>query len=378
MNNKLKQNEQNKKMKEYLKQLYYLLTNKYLDFIKIGKIIDCITELDKKKGNSYFDSLLQPEINKGIKIPSVIPIPSCVFQFHNYFTITPNNKGNFAFIFNPFFLGNIEANKFKEEFTIGRLKATTTNFLSTFFLNNSNSLNGISDNDNFTPIDINQLLPNVYEQYRLVSSSVQLKYTGRIDKISGILGASIIYDPIDIIGVNYNVVTSTNPPIRYRRTGITSKLAKYGNFDLAIDSSYHHENPTIDGIRAIYFPLDNAYEEFTKITETEMMQYKVIDNATEFTIQDKDNYKAGFNFFFYGLGTPGEEACFKIDIFSNFECLPNSTFLNYLPISNKVENISSSEKKENIKFVQSNAIKDLKSFIKNANNRNTLLESLII
>ena len=47
-----------------------------------------------------------------------------------------------------------------------------------------------------------------------------------------------------------------------------------------------------------------------------MMQYKVIDNATEFTIQDKDNYKAGFNFFFYGLGTPGEEACFKIDITS--------------------------------------------------------------
>ena len=35
----------------------------------------------------------------------------------------------------------------------------------------------------------------------------------------------------------------------------------------------------------------------------------------------------------YVLGAPASQACFKVDIYLNFECLPNSEFLNYMPIT---------------------------------------------
>ena len=49
--------------------------------------------------------------------------------------------------------------------------------------------------------------------------------------------------------------------------------------------------------------------------------------------------------FFYSLGALPSSNCFKVDIYCNFECLPNAKYLNYMPITLNPYVISNEEKK---------------------------------
>lgn len=363
------------KILDYLTQLFNALTSPHLDFIRIKNIIDRIIEYDQDNDNNYLNHLLYPEKYKGIKIPNNIPLPTNAFQYHNYFTIKPNQKGNFAFICNPVFLANSLDTNFLPELAIrDKFKITSVNYLTSFFINTNENLDGISDNNHFRPLNIQQSIPNIYEQYRLVSAAITVKYTGRLDKVSGILGASILYDKFNTVGCQYNLVYSSTPPVVFREYGKTDEMAKYGNFDLALDGIYHNENKALDGIRAIFFPSDNSYEEFIPVLGASLLSEKTTEpRSTTFICEDNDKYKTGFNFFFYGLGTPSEE-CFKVDIYCNFECLPNSEYTNYLPINTDNNFISNNVKQLAIKNAQKNAIQNLNSIHKKLNQRDTKLE----
>ena len=66
------------------------------------------------------------------------------------------------------------------------------------------------------------------------------------------------------------------------------------------------------------------------------------------------------------MGAPANTSCFKIDIFCNFECLPSSSFLNYLPLSMSTDFISGEQKRRAALIVQQTPIGKAEDEDKNA------------
>jgi hypothetical protein len=348
----------------YIAKLYESLNGEKINFDKIKNAVDALSLFNQKQEFCYLNNLMYPEKRKGVKIPSPIPVPSCAFQLHNSVTLTTNSHGYFAGVFNPFYLSN--GSRLPHLFEDGEDLTMNITKTTSLWFNNNEFLNGSADNLHFSPVYIQQDIPNVYDQYRLVSASITLRYIGRLDIASGLIGGAIVFDESPCVGVigtsgTGDAVESSNP-----------MLAKYGNFDLAQDSFYWQENQAIEGLRELYFPIDNSFEEYVKlndastiklvkqlISEDPRPQYAAICNM------DQDYYKSGFNFMFYGWGLPPSAACFKLDIYCNFECLPNSSFLNYLPLSMNAMGVSSEEKRQASLIVQKQPVmklNDEKSF----------------
>lgn len=353
-------------MLSYLTNLYDSMSGDKMDFRRVKNAVDALAMFNKKAEYNYLTNLMYPEKCKGVKIPSPIPVPSCSFQLHNCVTLSTNNKGNLAFMFNPFFLSNSDS--FAEppnDVQVGinniAYRLGKTYYLTSFWKNNNESLTGHEPNTSWSPVNIGQCIPGVYDQYRLVSASLVVKYIGRLDIASGVIGGAIIYNDSRNIGGNFDTTPLSGGDTIARITN-DPQLAKYGNFDLAMDSFYHQENMVIEGLRELYFPLDNSYEEYTKLVNSTDISWARSLALGRFSaeITDADMYKSGFNFFVYVLGAPPSSACFKVDIYCNFECLPNASFLNYLPLSMNTDSISSAEKKNAISVIQNKPVMTLK------------------
>lgn len=330
--------EYDKKMLTYLGKLYKGMTGEKMDFDTIKNSIDALQQYNSASEYKYLDNLLHPEKHKGIKIPSPIPVPSCSFQLHNSVTLSTNNMGNLAIVFNPFFLynsGGLADIPITYPGTASAYKTVTPTWLSSFYINNSSNLDGHTPTNNdsdWLPVNIGQGIPSVYDQYRLVSGSVVVKYIGRLDSVSGIIGGAIVFDEEKQIGY-FGQLNQESSSSMTHSTG--PWLKKYANFDLAMDAFYHQENLCLEGVRELYFPIDNTFEEYMKLLKSTYMSsvYRGTDIYGFHLEADQDYYKSGFNQMIYVLGAPASQACFKVDIYLNFECLPNSEFLNYMPIT---------------------------------------------
>jgi hypothetical protein len=199
-----------KKMLGYIGRLYEATHGEKLDFEKIKNAVDALQEFNTKNEYSYLNNLLHPEKCKGVKIPSQIPVPSCSFQLHNCVTLRTNASGNLAIVFNPYFLASNIHKEYIATYTSRTPEGVVwdkqfhTNYYTTLFVNNDNSLNGYSENNAWTPINIGQEIPPVYDQYRLVSASLVIKYIGRLDTVSGVIGGAIVCDENPEIGCDYN------------------------------------------------------------------------------------------------------------------------------------------------------------------------------
>lgn len=268
-----------KQFLSYLVDMFSVLKSDKIDLNKFNDIIDLLMELKKTQELDYYKCLLRPEKSKGCKIPSQLPIPSCSFQLKHSINISTNASGNLAFVFVPFYLG-----------TTG----STTG--GTFFLNNNVGLTGSASSNFFISTDIGQLIPPVYSSYRLVSSSVIVKYIGKLEAAQGTIGGAIVFEG-NVGHANYGV-TSSN-------------LAKYGDFNLARDAFFNQEHHILNGIREIFFPIDISYEYYSRLNTT----------------------REGFAQYVYILGGPASSTVAKVDIYSNFECLPDASFLNYIPVT---------------------------------------------
>jgi len=344
----------------------YQVINKpgYLDINRLRNAVNDLSEFNKIQEYDYLHNLLVPERCKGVKIPSPIPVPSCAFQMHNSVTLSTNSTGNMCAMFNPVFLSNsnlsqinipagtyIDSNGQQMAYGAANLQPQ---FLTTLWVNNADDLDGNSPNDNFVPYNIGQCIPPVYDQYRLVSASLVVRYIGRLDNASGLMCGAIVFDESRYIGGDLlDTATSSNVPF----STVNPDLAKYGNFELARDSFYHQENMAIEGLRMLYFPVDNSFEEYAKTFDTSLGDFSL--NASPAGVYanttlscQQDYYKSGFNFFFYSINAPPNTACFKVDIYCNYECLPNASFLNYLPLSMNAKGISSKEKQKANMIVQ--------------------------
>ena len=379
-------NNYDKEMLTILSDLYASLTGERLDLNNIANTVDMLMKYNAKSEYNYLNNLLYPEKCKSVKIPSPIPIPSCSFQLHNCVTLQPNGMGNIAILFNPNFLASKSFVTSPDHYTTDKkiyFSGTGTTYdetstlvpkagellyspsmLSSLLVNNDAGLTGTQPNNNFRPININQCIPDVYDQYRLVSASIVIKYIGRLDIVSGVIGGAIIFDENPVLNGTVYFKTGDGTAevgnlVQSYAELDTSRYAKYGNFDLAMDSFYHQENLCLEGLRQLYFPIDNSYEEYSKLISNSCVE-QVYDNHDEehmkYTIElDSDNFKSGFNFFIYTLGAPSS-SCLKLDIYCNYECLPNASFLNYMPTSVSTYGMNSKEKKETLDIVQSKPI----------------------
>ena len=348
----------------YLARLYEAINGEKLDFTNIKSAIDALAKFNERQEFNYLNNLLYPEKCKGVKIPSPIPVPSCSFQLHNSTTVSTNSSGNLAIMFNPFFLASNDLSKTLDyQLTVAKEGADAVyrykvNELSSFFVNNDDSLTGYEENPHWKPVNIFQMIPPVYNQYRLVSASIVIKYIGRLDIASGVIGGAIVFDETRGVGANgkYNL---KEEELTLDFSSVPDILKKYGNFDLAMDSFYYQENLCIEGMRQLYFPIDNSYEEYTKLFNIDLINIDHLaqNDGTKPVMRSNPDYlKNGFKFMVYTLGAPPSSACFKVDIFCNFECLPNAEFLNYLPLSMNVDHITPEQKKEAQLAVQNKPI----------------------
>ena len=351
-----------KKMLSYIVRLYQALNGEKLDITKIQSAVDALQEFNMRNEYRYLNNLLHPEKCKGVKIPSQIPVPSCSFQLHNCVTLRTNASGNLCVVFNPYFLCNSSHTEYMDAGEDNDwIFQVRPNFYSSLFVNNDNSLNGYTYNDNFLPINIGQEIPAVYDQYRLVSASMVIKYIGRLDTVSGVIGGAVVFDETPQLGVDY-ATKYTRKTDGTTQEGdnyiVPDVLAKYGNFDLAMDAFYRQENLCLEGIRQLYFPIDNSYEEYTRLMNDNLVKVSPVNTTSgKFKFETTEDYlKNGFRQVVYVLGAPANQACFKLDIYCNFECLPSSPFLNYLPLSMNTEFASPEIKKKAGVIVQQKPI----------------------
>jgi hypothetical protein len=272
-------NESEATMLRYLVDISRAMSSEEIDIGGIKNVIDAIELSKKVQTHEYLDTLLHPERTRNSKIPSTMPIPTSSFQLKQSISITTNALGNAAIAINPFYLGS-------------------TNVDSTIYVNNNVGLTGQSASNFFLAVNAGQtaIPANVYNQYRLVSGSVTCKYVGRLDGVRGLIGGAIAFDQ-----------TATPTAFGFAATS----LAKYGDFNTTQDAFFQQENFSLHGIRELYFPLDNNYEE-----------YKSMNTSLP-----------GFLFLIYILNAPPSETCFKLDVVLNMECLPDLAFLNYIPTS---------------------------------------------
>ena len=343
-----------KAMLNYIGRLYQAVNGEKLNFDNIKNAVDALSQFNQKQQYNYLNNLLHPEKCKGVKIPSPVPVPSCSFQLHNCVTLRTNSSGNLGIIFNPFFLST---NSFEDKKLAtqqdGIYYTYTPRWLSSFYVNNDPSLTGADSNDHFYPVNIGQCIPPVYDQYRLVSASLVIKYIGRLDTVSGVIGGAVVFDENSEVSGDLKI--DVRDPDGTIRDSITSlvhspELSKYGNFDLAMDSFYHQENLCLEGIRELYFPIDNSYEEYVKLFNTDLVDkfnfdYGRLDQGMRI-YSTEDYLKSGFKYMIYVMGAPANSACFKVDMYCNFECLPKAQFLNYLPLTLNVDPTTQEDKKK--------------------------------
>ena len=323
------------KLKYYIARLYQAINGEKIDLTVIKNSVDALNKFFEHQEYNYLNNLLYPEKCKGVKIPSPVPVPSCSFQLHNCVTLQTNSSGNLGVVFNPFFLAsNSTADIGNYTYTDENVKSAAfkPNFFSSFYVNNAEDLNGYSTNYNWRPINIGQQIPPVYNQYRLVSASVVMRYIGRLDIASGVIGGAIVFDESKELGCDgiETVVGADDNVHRINFATRPTNLDKYGNFDLAMDSFYHQENLCIEGMRELYFPIDNSYEEYVKLLNPSLItgiRKHGVNDAIPVLSADEDYLKNGFRYMIYVLGAPPSSSCFKCDIYCNFECLPNAEFL---------------------------------------------------
>ena len=344
----------------YLTRLYNTVNSKNINLKALDDIINELLKYKNQRTDSYLRALLYPEIEKGCKIPSTLPIPTCSFQLHNSINLTTNEKGCLVLLYNPVFLYGKDL--INQPFYQDQDIQFNLKYASSLYFSNDEYLDGkYKSGVNWQLLNIGQNIPDLYNQYRLVSSSIIIKYIGRMDITSGVIGGSIIFDDSLYPGIVINKPVGSDFDYHFG----AESIRKYTNFDLAIDSYYHQETNCVNGLRMVYFPVDNSYEEYSKFNNklydlgtSEVKDPLNIDTIRESTVMKsfKSHKYNKFQQMVYVLGAPPNSECFKMDVYMNFECLPNATYLNYMPIAPNKSVLSNEQKKETIHLTQQNSI----------------------
>ena len=372
-----------------IKKLLNDFNSKKINLSKLNYFIGQINKEYEKKNFDYLNALLYPEDVHNVRIPSAISPPSVVYHLKTTQVVEPNTThGAFLLKFNPYFLAEqsiygtpvLDIDKF-EDIYYYRYYFPGTDFSSCLY-------NADTILDGYNPLSSNysswyfknmfQVIPNnIYSAYRLISASLSVKYIGPLDRASGILGGAIDFDPVPRLGVygytqllsnKTGVVPPPDPydPTKARNTGYYPRAKGEGDFNKWRHEIYHTENPSVEGLRLLYFPSDNSFNEYVKINNYEHMKIKfdyILASGSKLMpnfYYDEDYYKAGFNWIVYGQNLPTISKSIRLEFNANFECLPTNEFLNYCPIDVCRRSISFTEQKKIYEIVKDNAIQKIK------------------
>ena len=158
----------------------------------------------------YTRSLLSPE-NFIAKIPGPLPINSATASIRENFSITPNSQGKFLLVLDPF---SNTGKLYTQDDLDGNGTGTVTN--KSFTISNT-----------------------IVDQFRLVSSSVIIRYYGNFNQMSGLFISAVTSDP--------------------------SAQVDWRNFNNIEDLTNKFLSKCVDGVKLIYTPMDNKAIEFAKI-----------------------------------------------------------------------------------------------------------------
>lgn len=343
------------------------------DIINLKSIYSNINEIKNRKYDTienYIDNLLYPETRKGVRIPSKVPLPTTTYNLRYTTYFTPNIYGNLLIWLNPCFLASdnvpgtylyTDQQSYDGLWHIGLYVGNPANC----GYNNQLALDGKTKGLSFTYRDSGSTIKDIYSSYRLVSGSVSLRYIKEYINASGTMGGCIIANETNQIGKRYyeehvqrwDQLRPYNPNGNFV-TYMPTVISQYTDFMYIRNGMYNQENSLLEGLRMLYFPLDNSFEEFTPVFSKEMVKSQYISNA-EF----KNPYKViesevntGFNWFMYVQNGPSEENSIEMNVCLNFECLPKSEYLSYIPVDICGRGFSERDRMGIIKKIQKNIV----------------------
>ena len=344
-----------------LKILKSLLNKSNFNLDDIYKQIDLIYKYKEITSYEYLNNLLYPEKYKGAKIPSNVPLPTSTFQLRNQFKLKTNNKGNFVLCMNPFFLAGesllektyTPTYPAREGEAIDSYKVLS---VSNLWYNNSYNMDGIIPDKNWIPYDIGQMVPDVYCKYRLVSGVISMKYVGPLDEVQGTVGGSVLLTDEKYFATKYKIVDFD----AFNFDSVNTSLADYTMFNYLRNGLYNKENTSIEGVRMLYFPVDNSYEEFKELCVGKNVDIEYTHVISQYRpIFSSNQYKTGFNWFLYAYNCEPQAEHFQIEYTLNFECIPSSKYINYIPTNTSSFNMTPKEKRDVLEEVKKNIIQKL-------------------
>ena len=293
---------------------------------------------------NYFNYLLYPDKYKEQRIPSKLGITTACFQRKTTIQGFTNSKGCFLLSFNPYVLTWNTGFPITLSIDNKNVKVYGVSGLSTFF---SEELDGTTIDTNPQPIyfDTFQNIPALYSSFRLVSASLTVRGGSNIKDSAGVIGGGVFFEQSSYVNVNhipneaYGVFTASNNPF----------LRKYMNFALIRDSVFYQEAPASEGVRLLYFPPDNSFEEFVNMKKLSLMPES---EGYKYIFSLKDCLKTGFQWVVFGEGLPPLSYDVQINICYNFECLAMPDCLAYVQVGRCKESLLDSMKFNINKYIQ--------------------------
>lgn len=232
----------------------------------------------QKTKEEYVKSLLFPEEHKGAKVPTMAPAESATASIHYPLTITPNGSGKFLLVIDPV----CQAGFLYQDATVNGT--------------GSGSVTNLTFTQDSTVID----------EWRLVSSSLVLKYYGNFQNMSGFFVAA----------------TTSNRDAATQTTFLT--------FQNVEDLTNKEVLRAVDGVKLIFIPSDTLTTEFQSQT-----------------VYSGNTHPARWQnlFVIYGDAFPNT-SCIRVDYHRNIEYKAKPAYKEYIAHSRGVpcEQVSIQEK----------------------------------
>lgn len=359
---------------DLLSKLNSLKTNlcsKVLNLKNIKKQIDQLATYRLLTNYDYLNILLHPETQRYAKIPSKVPIYSTSFHLNKVIELKTNSKGCLAIYFNPDFLKSGQDLYEIMDYIQPNPDGTVLNrrgyavIWGTFWQNNSTHVDGEHEVDieqYYTPVNAGQTIPAFYCKYRLVSGCMTLKYIDPVVDASGTIGGAVVNKDLQYLAGKYYMDANLAPfdPLHqsYPLHGALNEFTDFKNIRSCPNSQ---ENNCLEGLRLLYYPLDNSYKEFSNLFEGEGIRFErnwESQYVNPVCIADKDIFKGGFAWAAYIYrAQPLSKFLCTIDL--NFECLLDPMYGQYLPATTDIYDITPQEECDVIQKIRFNAVQKL-------------------
>lgn len=191
---------------------------------------------------TLFESILFPELSKGVKFPSTFQMPTYTFQQKNSFLVSTNAAGN-AFI-QVNFGQYLDASTYKTG-APGSQNGNSTVGNSNVFICNDTTLTGASAPLNTACRALDTMMVNngMFNAIRPGTASVKYEYVGRLDISAGTVS----------MGLNYTALS--DPQAAVPCNGLLPD-PQYSTIQALEDCPFARTAPSLQSMKAVYVPHD--------------------------------------------------------------------------------------------------------------------------